>query len=306
MRKSMTAICVAASFGATAVAGCGSSEESEPFDVAKAAKATAEKGTARMTVKVSVSGAGLPIPIDVNAKGVTALDASKGKLVFDLKPLLGLAGAPQGTPGDLEVRFDGGTLYAKPPKIEQLQIPGGKPWVSLELPRVAEAFDIPSRGVGKLFTIEPAAQLRALQSAKGLKEVGEEEVAGAKTTHYRGTYRLSDFVKTLTPAEQKDVQAAIAKLDQLDPGSGKELLEEPVPADLWVDEDGVTRRLVSNAKVPAQGKTPAGSIKQSYELSDFGTPLDADPPAAGQTYAATDAVVEALGALSDQAAAPTP
>jgi hypothetical protein len=306
MRSSITALCLAASLGATALAGCGSSEESEPFDVAKAAAATAGKGTARMTVKVSLSGAGLPIPIDVDAKGVTSLDSPEGKLVFDLAPLLSLAGAPQGTPGDLEVRFRGGTLYAKPPKIEQLQIPGGKAWVSLELPKVAEAFDIPSRGLGKLFTLEPAAQLRALQSAKGLKKVGEEDVAGAETTHYRGTYRLADLVKTLSPAEQADIRKAVAKLDELDPGSGGELLDQPTPADLWVDEDGVTRKMLSTAKVPAQGGQPAGTIKQSYVLSDFGTPLDASPPAAGDTYAATDAIVGVLGTLGDEAATATP
>ena len=272
MRKSIASLCVAATVGAGA---------------------TAEKKTARMTIKMSVSGAGLPIPLDVNAKGVTALGSSAGKLTIDLAPLLSLAGAPQGTPGDLEVRFRGGTLYAKPPKLPQLQVPGGKS-------KVASAFDISGKGIGKLFTLEPAAQLRALKAAKGLKRIGEEPVAGAKTTHYRGTYRVSDLVKTLSPAERREVTAAIKQIDELD-GPGGASLNDPVPAEVWVDEDGVTRKMLSTAKVPAQAGQPGGTIKQSYVLSDFGTPLDAAPPAAGDTYAATDAVVKALGTLAGQA-----
>lgn len=303
MPKLLTSLCVAAGLGAAPVlAGCGG-DDAAPFDVVKTSAATAKKGTARITAKVSVSGAGLPLPLDVNAKGVTALNATKGRITFDLAPLLRLAGAPAGTPGDLEMRFDGGTLYAKPPELEQLQIPGGKAWVTLRLPRVAEALGLPSRGLGKLFTLEPAAQLRAIQSAKGLKKVGTEQVAGAETTHYRGTTRLSDYVATLPAAERKEAEQALDALDRLDPDSGSSL-DDPVPVDLWVDEDGVTRKLVSSAKVPAQGGQQPGTIKQSYELSDFGAPLDATPPAAGDTYDATDVVSGALRGLAGAGATP--
>lgn len=99
MRTLVTSLCVVAGIGAggTAVAGCGA-DDAVGLDVAKAAAATAEKGTARVAVKVSVAGAGLPLPVDVNAQGVTALDAPKGKLTFDLKPLLGLAPASRRAP----------------------------------------------------------------------------------------------------------------------------------------------------------------------------------------------------------------
>ena len=299
MRKLITSVCLLAAVGAggTAVAGCGT-DDAVGLDVAKAADATAKKGTARITAKVSVAGAGLPLPLDVDAKGVTALDESKGKLTFDLAPLLGLAGAPQGTPGDLELRFAGGTVYARPPRIDQLRVPGGKAWVSLELGRVATALGLPAQGLGKLFTIEPAAQLRALKAAKGMKEVGKEDVGGAETTHYRGTYRLSDFVKTLPAGERTEVEQAIRKVDELG-GGAKTDVNAPVPADLWVDEDGVTRKFLSTTKLPAQNGQPAGTIKQSFVLSDFGVALDAAPPAAGQTYDATDA---GSGALKQVAA----
>jgi len=287
MRTLITSLCVVAGIGAggIAVAGCGA-DDAVGLDVAKAAAATAEKGTARIAVKVSVAGAGLPLPVDVSAQGVTALNAPKGKLTFDLKPLLGLAGVAEGTASALEVRFDGGSIYAKPPKLDELKVPGGKPWISLELPKLAAALGLPAKGLGKLFTLEPAAQLRALKAAKGLKEVGKEDVAGAQTTHYRGTFTLSDFVATLPADERKEVEQAIEKVDALG-GKSAASLNDPVPAELWVDEDGVTRKLLSTTKLPAQGGQPAGTIKQSYVLSDFGVPLDAAPPAASETFDAT-------------------
>ena len=311
MRKLMISLCVVAGIGAgtTAVAGCGA-DDAVGLDVAKAAEATAEKGTARIAVNVSVEGAGLPLPVDLSAKGVTALDSAKGKLTFDLKPLLALADAPRGTPGDLEMRFDGGSLYAKVPKLDELKVPGGKPWVSLDLPKLASALGLPAEGLGKLFTLEPAAQLRALKAAKGLKEVGKEDIGGAETTHYRGTFTLSDFVATLPPGERKEVEQAIVKLDALGGESGASL-NDPVPADLWVDDDGVTRKLLSTTKLPAQGGQPAGTIKQSYVLSDFGVALDAAPPASGETYDATGALSSVLSQLATSGGgstgpAPTP
>lgn len=300
MRKNITSLAVlaAVAIGGTVAAGCGS--EDAGFDIDKAAAATAEKKTARVTSKVSVEGAGLPLPIELDAKGTTSLTSAEGKLILDLEPLLGLAGAPAGTPGDLEVRFQpDGTLYAKPPKLDQLKIPGGKQWVSLELPALGQALGLPTEGLGKVFTLEPAAQLRALKAAKGLKEVGKEDVGGAETTHYRGTFKFSDFVATLPEAERASAEAAVEKLKQLDRTSAASL-DEPVPAELWVDKDGVTRKLLSTSKLPAQGGQPAGTLKQSYVLSDFGVALDAAPPAAGDTFAATEV---AAGALEQVAAA---
>lgn len=300
MRKLLSTVCVLASCGAatTAVAGCGG-DDAVPFDVAEASAATAKKGTARMTVKITMEGVGLPLPLSVDAKGVTALDEPKGRLTMDFKPLLRLAGAPPSTPGDVEVRFDGAQVYVKPPKVEELPIPGGKQWVAVDIARVAAAAGLPTKSLGKLFSIEPAAQLRALKAAKGLKEIGKEDVAGAETTHYRGTFKLSDYIATLPAGERAEVKQGLEKLDALS-GDGQSY-DDPVPADMWVDDDGVTRKLLSTQAFPAQNDQPGGKITQSYVLSDFGTPLDVTAPPADQTYDATKAASDA----AEQAAAKT-
>ena len=301
MRKllvSLLAVCTLGA-GGLAVSGCGADDAVAGLDVEKASAATARKGTARIALTTRVEGAGLPLPLEVKGKGVTSLKGAEGNLTLDLAPLLSLAGAGAGAgagSGDLELRFSGADFFVRPPKLDQLEIPGGKPWVALDLAQLAGALGLPTKGLGKLFTLEPTAQLRALKAAKGMKEVGEEKVAGVSTTHYRGTYKLADLTATLPAGEKAEVTAAIEKLEAL--GGGDAGLDEAVPTDVWVDEDGVTRRMVSTSTLPAQSGQPGGKVSTSYELSDFGVALDAAAPPAGEIYDATRVVTDALRQLA--------
>ena len=301
MRKFLTFVCVAAGLGGAAgvVSGCGA-ERAVGVDVASAADATAAKETARVALTTRVQGAGLPAPIVIKATGVTALGASRGTMTFDLAPLLTLLGSAPDGAGRLELRFDAGRLWAKPPALGVLKIPGGKHWVSLDAPRVAAALGLPTKGLGALFTLEPSAQLRAMRAAKGLKEVGKEDIAGVQTTHFHGTYRLADLLTQLPADQRADARKAIDSLNRLGGGGAK--LDAPVPADLWIDAKGVTRRLVSTATLPAQGGQPAGSLRQQYELSDFGAALDVTPPPVADTFDATAALSGALASVRKQTA----
>lgn len=301
MRKLLTwtVLLVAPATGAVAVSGCGA-EKAVGVDVAKAADATAAKGTAHIVLTTSLQGAGLPAPITIKGAGVTALDKSRGDITFDLKPVLALLAAPAGSTGDLRLRFDGGQLYARPPKVGGLSIPTGKHWVALNLPKAATALGLPAKQLGTLFTLEPSAQLRAIRAAKGMQDVGKETVDGTSTTHFHGTYRLADLIAGLPAKQQADAKQAVAALNKL--GSGGVKTDAAIPADLWVDGSGVTRRLVSTAVLPAQGTQPAGSLRQQYELSDFGTKLDVTPPAAGDTFDATSAVAKTLAGVAKQTA----
>jgi hypothetical protein len=140
-----------------------------------------------------------------------------------------------------------------------------------------------------LFAIDPASQLRALKATKSLKKVGTEKVAGATTTHFSGTYRVSDMIAALPAAQRKTVQDAIDKLEKLGGQGGTKLgLDAPQPADLWIDADGVTRRMRTTNTIPGQQGLPGGRMRMSYDLSDFGAKLDTTPPSAKDTYDATE------------------
>ncbi|MDQ4071986.1 MAG: hypothetical protein M3088_03780, partial [Actinomycetota bacterium] len=287
----VAATALLATGGGAVIASCGSDEDKGAVNVGQAAKATAAKGTARMTMQMRMSGMGLPEPIDLKARGVTALGEPRADLSMDLGPVLELVGAPAGGGRSLEMLVDGADLYVRPPRIEGLTIPGGKRWLALDLRALAEAAGLPAEGVGALFNIDPASQLRALRAAKGLEEVGKEEIDGAQTTHLKGTYRLSDVIAALPERERAEARRALDALERI--GGQETGVNQPVPADLWIDEDGVTRRMRATSKLPAQGGAPAGSVAVTYALSDFGAKLDTRAPPPDERYDATEALSRA-------------
>ena len=286
----LVAMAAVAASGGLAVASCG--DDKGTVDVAEAANSTASKGTARMSMRLRLQGLGLPSPLVLEAKGVTALAQPRAKLSLDIAPLLALGGAPPAGDQNLELTVDGPDLYAKPPPLPGLTIPGGKQWVALDLKELAESAGLPTKGLGTLFSIDPASELRALKAAKKIRPVGEEEVDGVQTTHFKGTYRLSDVIAGLPADERAEVRKAVAALDRF--GGQDTGFNDPVSAEIWADEDGVARRMTGTSKLPATGGMPAGSFSLTYSLYDFGTPLDTTGPPESETYDATDSLEEAV------------
>jgi len=280
--------------GGLALTSCGA-EEAAGVNAAQAAEATGKQGTARMTMSMKMSGLGLPNPMRLKADGVTALREPRARIRMDLGSLLALAGASRETKGGLEMLIDGADFYVKPPKLDGLRIPGDKSWVALDLRALAEAAGLPADGLGAIFALDPSSQMRALKAAKGLKEVGKEDVGGVETTHFKGTYRLSDFIAGLPEAKRAQARKAVAAMKRI---GGKEAgLDRPTPAELWVDEDDLMRRMRVSSKLPAQSGVPPGSFVIDYELRDFGAKLDTTAPPASESYDATGALGKALKGL---------
>jgi hypothetical protein len=246
---------------------------------------------------LAIRAGGLPVPITVRGGGVTATRGTpRADLTLDLTPLVRLTGG-QGD-GRTRVLVPGGaTIYVDPPALPGLKLPGDRRWVSLDLARAARAAGLDPAGLAALLRVDPATQLEGLRAAGALEEAGEEEVAGASTTRYRGEVRLRDVVRALPAERRRAAERAIAELARV---TGDEALDAPVPTELWVDETGLVRRMRQASELPAQGGRPGGRVEVTYELSDFGTPLRVRAPAAGEVFDATGLVTRVIrgGALS--------
>ena len=92
---------------------------------------------------------------------------------------------------DLQMVLDGDTMYLKMPAELASQVPAGKPWVSMDLKQMARL--LPS---GLQFALEhglqftdPGQYLDFLRATTddGVKDLGQETVDGAQTTHYQAT-----------------------------------------------------------------------------------------------------------------------
>jgi hypothetical protein len=294
MRRRLVSLLTVAAVAPVAVlAGCGDDEEaSGGLDLAKTASATAGKGTAKMRMTIKAEGTGLPVPLNFTAEGVTALDRPRLDMTLDLSSLSALAGGGQ---QDLKTRIvvEGRDVRIKVPKLDALPpIPGGKQWVKIDAKKAAEALGIDADGLGKVFTIDPAGQLKALRAAKGMQEVGKEEIAGASTTHYRGTFKASDFIKGLPAADRKAAEEAFKALEDV-PG-GREALDQAIPTEMWIDDEGVVRRMRQSQQLPAAGGTQGGKFDVTYELRDFGAAFPGGRPADDEVFDATEALTGLL------------
>lgn len=295
MRKLLSTItAVAALASVPLAAGCGA-DDLKPESVAEAAQATRETRTARVDMTVAVSGFGTPVPLSVRGRGTSALDSAKLDVTFNLGPLLSLAGV-QGS-GATRMVVLGKDVFVAPPRVQQFELPGGARWVGLDVAKALGAMGIDPEGLGALVNADPGAQLEALTSAKGMKEVGEEKIAGVETTHFRGTVRARDLIAAMPPERRRKAQAAFDELVRASPGS-----DAPQAIDVWVDDDERVRRLRQQVKAPSQRGVPAGRADVTVDYSKFGTPLDVKAPARDDVFDATSALTRALSAQTGSGA----
>ena len=289
MRKVLRSLLAAAVLAAAPLAaGCGA-DDLNPEDVAKAAEATRAEKTAKVDLSVATSGFGVPVPLNVKGTGTSALDRVAMDLTFDLSGLLSLAGI-QGD-GRTRAVVLGKDAWLDPPAVDGLTVPGGKRWVGVDLARAARATGVDPEAIGALVNADPGAQLDAITQAKGVKEVGKEQVGGVETTHFTGTVRLQDFLAALPADQRAKAQEALEAFTKGAPGG-----DQPMPIDVWVDGDERIRRMRQEIRTPAQGGIASGRIGLSFDYSDFGTPLKVQAPAAGETFDSTKALGEAFAA----------
>lgn len=277
------AIAVAAVMGSVVLAGCG--DDSEPKAQGGGASAsasnsgggsgqeqgtsavraaydkTAEAESARMTIKMKLAAEGKTITSD--GKGV--IDLAEGDSVMTITA----------QDKSIEQRVVDQVLYQKVPGQKA---PGGKPWIKIDLKKVAAQQGMSNQQIGD--PAQTAAYAKAITD-KDVTKVGAEKIDGANTTHYK----VSVDVSKLPGGEQLSKQ-----------------LGPTLPMQVWLDDEGRLRRqqIDMTVKAPASASAkPDNSaspqqLKMStvMEFSDFGTEVDAEAPPADQVADMTDKALE--------------
>jgi hypothetical protein len=118
-----------------------------------------------------------------------------------------------------------------------------------------------------------------------VEKLGEEEVRGAKTTHYRATVSLRE-VANQVPEQKRNIERVIEV-------SGI----EKVPTEVWIDGGGRVRRMKLDYEEMQFAPGQKGDMEMTMELFDFGVEVDVEAPSANQVMDLTELVNEA-GATS--------
>ncbi|OSC70648.1 hypothetical protein B5181_09030, partial [Streptomyces sp. 4F] len=211
------AIVVSAVMGSVVLSGCGGDGESEAkggdaspstsgsdgareqstTEVRAAYDKTAEAESARMTIQMKLSAAGKTITSD----GHGVVDLAEGDSVMTITA----------QDKSIEQRVIDQVLYQKSPGQKT---PGGKPWIKIDLKKVAAQQGMSNQQFGD--PAQTAAYAKAITD-KDVKNVGSEKIDGVNTTHYK-------------------VSVDVSKL----PGGDRmsKQLGPMLPMQVWLDDEG--------------------------------------------------------------------
>jgi hypothetical protein len=249
------------------VAGCGG--DTLAFDPAASAATTVNAKSAKVAFDTEVLGGGQTL--HMTGDGTVDFQNQAASMTFDVGDLLRGSGLPASANERWTIVTQGLVLYMNAPALAQ-QLPGGKQWLRLDVEAVAKSRNVDLGQFRQLTQSDPTQMLAYLRAASGkIKKVGEEPIRGVDTTHYSAEVDL-DRVADQAPANlRKSFRASIQSLER---GLGT----HKIPVDVWVDADGLVRRLEEHLPVAGNGK-----IDFAVDFYDFGTPVSITPPPAAQT-----------------------
>lgn len=256
--------------------GCGGSSEQASFDtstpgdapgqaVLQAGQKTQALRSARISFTAEITG-GLT---SGTVTGDGALSGGRGRMSMDL------SGITNGrVVGRMDMVFDGPLLYVKPPQEIAQSLPLARSWVKLDLARLGEQQGVDfAQLFRQLSGVDPTKSLDLLRaSGTDFQRVGEEEVRGDETTHYRGTVDLDKVAQELGG----ELGASYRRIIELGAASR-------VPVDVWIDGRGLIRRLRYEQTLPG-----GSSTQLTEEFYDFGADVEIELPAANEVVDFTE------------------
>jgi len=283
-KRVAVSICLVLLSLATALlgAGCGSSAI-DP--VASAATTSNAAPGFRMDISMRMDMSGLPqgqnVAITATGEGVmdTRDRAGAMNLTMQLPNLPSVTGALGGASSiTLKYLIHGRVIYMHVPAALVSKVPGARPWVKLDLSKLAS-----NMGLGGLPSLnnptleDPSQMLSYLRGVSGhVTTVGTDTVAGVKTTHYRASIDLNRVADEAPPSDRATARSSIQRLEALTHLTS-------IPVDLWIDGQHFVRRMTMNLKLSVLG-TIGMHMNLQVTMPEYGPqPVPAFPPASQVT-----------------------
>jgi hypothetical protein len=264
MRRVLVAVQLAALV--VGLAGCGGDTLSlDP--VADAATKTANSGSSRIEFALTMKFAGESI--DMNGSGVSDYRRSRGSLAYHME-LPGLGEVR------IEMRVVGTKMFMRLPDGLGAGLTEGKEWLGLDVGKPLE-----QAGLGNFDFArqqDPAQALRYLRAASSdVREAGSAEVRGVETTRYLGRM---DFRKALEVGLD---ELGLSAADREKAREGMKTIlaqlgSDSVPFEVFVDGDGLLRRMKMDMSMTIAGERLAIAMQMDY--FDFGIDVDVQSPPA--------------------------
>jgi hypothetical protein len=225
--------------------------------VAQAADVTAAAGTAEFGLAGSLTAEGQRVQIS----GSGALDMRNGRMRMSMSfPMPGYGSM------EMDELFDGTAFYLKFPDALAQRIPGGKPWMKIDLQTLGKSAGVDLKQLMQANQNNPADMLKALKGVGTSRLIGPENIRGSATNHYRAEIDLKKAAARIPDS------ASAAALKRLVGASTMSAF----PIDVWIDRVGRVRR--EQFQYSANGV----GMDMTIEFTRFGLPVDTTPPPSDQ------------------------
>lgn len=275
----------------------GGSADSAEAAIISAARQTSERATGRFEARVEASGmaaaTGGADTVTLTTTG--AYDADRGLFSASIDTSQLLGSLPSGAALDdvgptIDAVIAGDDVYLD---VSPLASVLGAEWIKVTLPDVAGEQGLPS-------VVDPGGVLDALEGAGAdMDEVGRESVRGVETTHYAGSISLQEAYDAIPADERASLEQALGGV--LDTMSLPDL-----PTDVWVDDDGLVRRVelsVDSGDFGVAGLESAGALTVSVEFFDIGEDVTIDVPTDDEALSldelTPEGMLDGLGGMFD-------
>lgn len=246
---------------ALAASACGGGSEPAAEQVPQdaivlAASKTNEAGT----YKADISGTVEAMGQSVKLSGTGEFDGTEKRGTMTMTTTVA------GQDIDMDVVYTFPVMYMRFPPGLLPGISADTPWVKIDLNELGKR-----AGFGSVELMQsqeqadPSQGLKYLDGISEVQAVGDEDIHGVPTTHYKGVV---------------DLNALVDKHPELKPSLDK-LMEQAgisrIPMEAWIDRDGYVRQIEETFD------TGAATTSMTIQLYDFGTTVDVSPPPDNET-----------------------
>jgi len=242
-----------------------------PNPVAAAAERTAEVSGMRIDMTMQFKS-GSTAPVTITGKGSYNGETNLAELFYD-----GTTSQGQGLKFDAILGESG--WYFRYPQLAD-KMPEGKEWIKIE--GFPGQKDVSAPGVAS-----PDESLQMLRGSGTVRRIGGAKIGQVQTTRYRVTQTVTQIVDALH-SQGKDELAEV-----LEHASAQ--IVGPVRSVVFIDQDGVVRRMRMTSTTASDGKTVTTEMRMDF--SDFGIEPNILIPDDSRVYDITPQLEEGLDTL---------
>ena len=253
--------------------------------VETAYRSTAGEKTAAFRIEETVNAAG--------SGGASANETITGSGQADLASHAFSVSMNNPSGAGTEIIWSGGMEYVRLPASQRSTIPGHKPWVGVNMTKVAQAkLRGSSSELAAPNTSDPGqalAQLAAVSS--GVSKAGAGTVAGVPVTGYRAHLSLDKLASQVQAMYGTEAAQGVRQEEQI--------LGTSLPVQVWVDAQHLVRQIRYQIPVPAAaGGSGGGTATETMTFTSFGAPVTITPPPASQVADITGQAIQHAQARS--------